>query len=123
MLLASTWSGWTDDALFTKNRFYVEGTARYGHASASHPDGTYDIAAGWAPAKNIVFTGNQYFGKQIDRPDDPTGTVTAKTPTMSRDWEGPQFDPAQPDTFPAFMVRHKAWLNALMTSEFGTQAR
>ena len=75
MVLASNWSGWTDDALFTKNRFYVEGVARYGHASASHPDGTYDIAPGWSPAKNIVFSRNQYFGKQIDRPDDPTGTV------------------------------------------------
>ena len=28
MVLASNWSGWTDDALFTKNRFYVEGSAR-----------------------------------------------------------------------------------------------
>ena len=68
MLLASNWSGWTEDALFSNNRFYVEGIARYGHASASHPDGTYDIAAGWAPAKDIVFSGNQYFGRQITDP-------------------------------------------------------
>jgi hypothetical protein len=119
MVLASNWSGWTDDALFTTNRFFVEGAARYGHASASHPDGTYDIAPGWAPAKNIVFSGNLYFGKQIDRPDDVAGTVAAATPAVTRDWQGPQFDPAHPDDFVAFMLRHKIWLNALMTTEFG----
>jgi hypothetical protein len=119
MVLASNWSGWTDDALFTKNRFYVEGTARYGHASASHPDGTYDIATGWAPAKNIVFSGNQYFGKQIDRPDDATGAVAATTRAITRDWQGPQFDPAHSDDFAAFMLRHKTWLRDLMKSEFG----
>lgn len=119
MVLASNWSGWTDDALFSKNRFYVEGVARYGHASASHPDGTYDIAAGWAPAKDMVFSGNRYYGKQIDRPDDPTGTVIATAPPLARDWDGPQFDPAHPEDFAAFMLRHKAWLNALMAGEFG----
>lgn len=119
MVLASNWSGWTDDALFSKNRFYVEGTARYGHASASHPDGTYDIASGWAPAKDIVFSGNQYFGTQIDRPGDATGTVSAQVPAMKRDWTGPQFDPAHPGDFDAFMARHKIWLRELMKSEFG----
>lgn len=77
------------------------------------------MAGGWAPAKNIVFSGNRYFGKQIDRPDDATGTVAATTPAVARDWEGPQFDPAHPDDFAAFMVRHKIWLNAMMTAEFG----
>lgn len=120
MVLASNWSGWTDDALFSKNRFYVEGVARYGYASASHPDGTYDIAAGWAPAKDIVFSGNRYYGKQIDRPDDATGNVIATAPPFARDWNGPQFDPAHPEDFAAFMLRHKAWLNALMAGEFGT---
>jgi len=119
MVLASNWSGWTDDALFSKNRFYVDGVARYGHASASHPDGTYDIAAGWAPAKGIVFSGNQYFGKQLDRPNDPAGTVAAAPPPIDRDWQGPQFDPAHPEDFAAFMLRHKIWLTALMASEFG----
>jgi hypothetical protein len=119
MVLASNWSGWADDVLFSKNLFYVDGTARYGHASASHPDGTYDIAPGWAPAKRMVFSGNQYFGKQIDRPDDATGTVAATIPGITRDWDGPQFDPARPDDFAAFMLRHKTWLTAMMTAEFG----
>ena len=122
MLLASNWSGWTEDAVFSKNRFYVEGVARYGHASASHPDGTYDIAAGWAPAKDIVFSGNHYFGRQIDRPEDATGKVDPRVPAASaalRDWSGPQFDPAIPDDFDDFMTRHKAWLRELMKTEFG----
>jgi len=119
MVLASNWSGWTDDALFSKNRFYVEGVARYGHASSSHPDGTYEIAPGWAPAKNIVFLGNQYFGKQIDRPEDATARIDLNVQPEKHDWTGPQFDPAQPDDFDAFMIRHKAWLRELMKSEFG----
>lgn len=119
MVLASNWSGWTDDALFSKNRFYVEGAARYGHAPSSHPNGTYEIAPGWAPAKNIVFSGNQYFGKQIDRPEDSTGRIDSRVPLKTRDWAGPPFDPAHPDDFDAFMVRHKTWLHELMKSEFG----
>jgi hypothetical protein len=119
MVLASNWSGWTDDALFSKNRFYVEGTARYGHAPSSHPNGTYEIAPGWAPAKNIVFSGNQYFGKQIDRPEDATARIDSRVPSKTLDWAGPPFDPAHPDDFDAFMVRHKAWLHELMKSEFG----
>lgn len=119
MVLASNWSGWTNDAQFSKNRFYVEGTARYGHASASHPDGTYDIAPDWAPAKNIVFEGNQYFGNQLDRPEDKTGQVNPKVVTKTRDWEGPKFDPAHPEDFDAFMAKHKIWLRALIQAEFG----
>lgn len=119
MVLASNWSGWTDDAVFKNNRFYVEGVARYGHAPASHPDGTYDIAPGWAPAKNMVFDGNQYFGKQIDRPEDANAKVEAIAPQVNRDWQGPQFDPANPDGFDAFMAQHAAWLHELMKEEFG----
>jgi hypothetical protein len=119
MVLASNWSGWTDDAVFSKNRFYVEGTARYGHASASHPDGTYEIASGWSPAKNIVFSGNRYFGKQIDRPEDPSAMVEASLPPEPRDWAGPQFNPAHPEDFDAFMAAHKVWLRDLMRREFG----
>ena len=119
MVLASNWSGWTEDAVFSKNRFYVEGTARYGHASASHPDGTYDIAAGWAPAKGMVFSGNQYFGRQIDRPEDASGVVSEKAPAVRRDWAGPQFDPAHPDDFDAFLAKHAAWLREMMKAEFG----
>jgi hypothetical protein len=122
MVLASNWSGWTQEALFSKNRFYVEGIARFGHASASHPDGTYEIAPGWAPAKDIVFSGNQYFGTQINRPEDPAALLDPHVPLKTRDWTGPQFDPADPgnsDAFDDFMARHKAWLRELMKSEFG----
>jgi hypothetical protein len=120
MVLASNWSGWTDGAVFSGNRFYVDGVARYGHATASHPDGTYDTAPGWAPAKNIVFTGNQYFGKQIDRPEDPTGKVDPAAPAVpARDWSGPRFDPAHPEGYESFLAKHKTWLRELMRAEFG----
>ena len=123
MVLASNWSGWTEDALFSKNRFYVEGTARYGHASVSHADGTYEIAPGWAPAKEVVFSGNRYFGKEVDRPEDAAGAVDSRVPDVlqRRDWAGPQFDPAHPDNFDSFMAMHGVWMRELIRSEFGVQ--
>lgn len=121
MVLVANWSGWADNALFTRNRFYVEGTASYGHASASHPDGTYDIAPGWAPAKNIVFSGNRYIGNQAGHPDDALGTFEPHPPPVVRDWAGPPFDPAHPEDFDRFMNLHQAWLRELMQSEFGRQ--
>ena len=40
---------------------------------------------------------------------------------LAEDWQA--FDPAHPDDFPAFMLRHKTWLNAMMTTEFGPDTR
>ena len=68
MLLASDWEGWADGATFAITFSYADGTARYGHEVARNKDGTYEIAAGWGPAKNIVFEGNRYIGRQIDAP-------------------------------------------------------
>jgi hypothetical protein len=35
------------------------------------------------------------------------------------DWTGPQFDPAHPEGFPAFVAKHRAWMEALMRAHFG----
>ena len=53
---------------------FADGSARYGHEVARNKDGTYEIAAGWGLAKNIVFEGNRYIGNQIDAPSDPRGS-------------------------------------------------
>jgi hypothetical protein len=119
MLLVSDWDGWADDAVFRDNRFYVEGTARYGHQTARNPDGTYAIAAGWGPARRIVFEGNRYFGRHVDRPADPSGVEEPAARIPRRDWSAPEFDPASPDGFDRFLTAHRKWMVGLFEREFG----
>ncbi len=119
MLAVTDWDGWADGALFRNNTFHVEGTARYGYQVARNKDGTYQIAPGWGPAKAIVFEGNRYIGKHVDRPQDTTGLVTESEKAPALDWNSPQFDPAKPDGFDAFMARHRKWMMRLFERQFG----
>jgi hypothetical protein len=46
--------------------------------------------------------------------------VSPAAPAMpSRDWTGPQFDPAHPEDYEAFLAKHRTWLRDLMRAEFG----
>lgn len=119
MLIVTDWSGWANGAVFRGNRFFVDGTARYGHQVDRAEDGTYTIGSGWGPAKGIVFEGNEYVGRHLDRPEDPTGKIlpSAKPPAVN--WESPRFDPAHPEGFEAFLQRHRRWLIRMMEAHFG----
>jgi hypothetical protein len=119
MLAVTTWEGWPRDAVFQNNTFWVMGTARYGHEVKRNRDGTYDLAPGWGPAPGIVFEGNRYIGKNVDRPEDPKAIVEASAPAPTLDWNGPQFDPADPDHFDAFMAAHRKWMLRLFEQQFG----
>jgi hypothetical protein len=119
MLAVTTWDGWPRDALFRNNTFWVLGTARYGHEIKRNKDGTYELASGWGPAKDIVFEGNRYIGQNVDRPEDSNGVVQASAPAPSIDWNEPQFDPADPDHFDAFMAAHRQWMLRLFGQQFG----
>jgi len=119
VVLMSSWSGWARDTRFVRNRFYVEGTARYGHGVAKNPDGTYDLAEGWGPAEDTVFQGNFFFGHHTGLPGAAENTVASRVPAVHRQWTTPAFDPSRPDTFDAFLVAHRAWLRRLITGEFG----
>ena len=118
MVLFSDWSGWAKDTRFLRNRFYVEGTARYGHAISRNPDWTYVLADGWGPATGTVFEGNFFWGNHVAMPAD----VTAKSggvPVLHRKWNSPEFDPTHPEALDAFLAAHRKWLRELMQSEFG----
>jgi len=117
ILLTSDWQGWADDAVFRKNTFYVEGVARYGHG-LKHDDGSYALEPGWGGAKGIVFDGNQYIGRHVDRPEDAKG-VEQGSPAPRLDWNAPQFDPSKPDEFDAFLKKHREWMMRLFTRQFG----
>ena len=119
ILAATNWEGWARDAVFRNNTFWVLGTARYGHEIKRNKDGTYALAPGWGPAQNIVFEGNRYIGNNIDRPEDPNAVVEASVPVPTLDWNGPQFDPADPDRFDAFMAAHRTWMLQLFEKQFG----
>ena len=119
MLVLSDWTGWADGAVFRNNTFHVQGVARYGHATARNEDGTYGIAPGWGPAKGIVFEGNRYRGRHIDRPEDPQGEMEEASAATKLDWSGPQFDPAHPDGFDDYLKKHRRWMLRLFEQQFG----
>ncbi len=120
MLAVTSWEGWASDAVFRNNTFWVQGTARYGHEIKRNKNGTYELAPGWGPAKNIVFEGNRYIGRNLDRPDDATGIfVESQTPPANLDWAGPSFDTANPDNFDAFLAAHRQWITHLFEQQFG----
>jgi hypothetical protein len=119
MLAVTNWNGWGRDALFRNNAFWVFGTARYGHEVKRNPDGTYELAPGWGPAQGIVFQGNRYIGRNIDRPRDPSAVVENSAPEPNLDWRGPSFDPIDPDRFDAFLTAHRKWMMHLFEQQFG----
>ncbi len=122
LMLTSEWSGWSTGTTLRNNKFYVDGTARYGHGVKRLDDGTYTIEPGWGGAMDIVFEGNYYGGRHLDRPTDPAA-IEAAQPRPSIQWDGPEFDPAQPDGFDAFLQRHRAWMTAMFERQFGHPIR
>jgi hypothetical protein len=122
MLAVTNWEGWADRAVFRDNIFYVEGTAHYGH-EVSRKDGMYAITSGWGPAKAIIFEGNRYIGRHVDRPEDLKGVAEESGKMPKMDWNGPQFDPAKPDNFGRFLPKHREWILRLFEQQFGKPVR
>jgi hypothetical protein len=121
MLIVTDWEGWADGALFRNNLFDVQGIARYGHQVKRNDDGTYELAAGWGPAKNIVFEDNNYSGRNIDVPLESKITAHSSPPPL--DWNEPAFDPAHPENYQSFIGAHRAWMMRLFEQQFGTPVR
>jgi hypothetical protein len=117
MLVLSDWQGWANGAIFRNNRFYVQGTARYGHGT-KHNDGTYALEPGPGGAQGIVFEGNLFAGKHVDRFEDATATVETDVATPKIDWDSPQFDPSKPDTFETYLAKHRQWMLRLFQQQF-----
>jgi hypothetical protein len=73
--ITSSWDGWSKNANFTGNSFFVEGSVTFGHSLKRLDGGAYTIAPGWAPAQDINFNGNHYFGTMINPPTDDADKV------------------------------------------------
>jgi hypothetical protein len=119
ILLVSSWDGWSKGAVFRKNTFVAAGTGRFGHEVGRNEAGQYTIAPGWGEAKGIVFDGNAYFGNNVDIPEDAGAVVERKLPAAAIDWNEPEFDAARPETFAAYLTRHRAWMMRLFEQQFG----
>ncbi len=120
LLLLSDWSGWANGLELSKNLFHSEGIARYGHQVSRNNTGAYGLGPGWGPATNIVVSGNAYIGRHEDRPvDNGRDPSAAPKPIAFDDWPGPQFDPAHPEKFGAYIQAHRQWMLRLMERQFG----
>lgn len=116
MVVATNWDGWARDVRITGNMFKVAGTARYGREiGRSGPD--YLIKAGFDPAEFIRFRDNRYWGSHIDLPADAAGQVIPVWEEQPADWDVPVFDPANPEGFTDFIIRHRVWMIAMLQRE------
>ncbi len=125
-MLVSDWLGWSSNAIFQSNTFYIQGgTLRFGHSISRNPDGTYHLAQGWGPANNIVFNGNRYSGNVIDPPSDylPPSAATLHVFTPKLDWKEPLFDPTRPQDYSVFIAAHRVWITHLFQQQFGHAPR
>jgi len=119
MLLVSGWDGWSKGAVFRQNTFDVEGTAHYGHEVHRGQDGKYEIEPGWGEATDIHFEGNRFFGRNADLPSDPKALIDPAYHPDSLNWNEPVFNPAHPEDFSAYLVKHRQWMTQLFTEQFG----
>jgi hypothetical protein len=118
MVVATNWDGWARDVRFSGNAFNVAGTARYGReAGRSGPD--YLIQPGFAPAQAIRFSGNAYLGRHIDLPPDDAAQIVPSYVEPQADWAVPTFDPAKPEGFSDYLIRHRSWMLTMLQRELG----
>ena len=116
MVVATQWDGWARDVRFHDNVFKVAGTARYGsEVGRDGPD--YMIKAGFSPAEFIRFSGNNYLGHHVDVPEE--GTVSLPYQEQPSDWQVPTFDPANPEGFSDYLIRHRSWMLTMLQRELG----
>ena len=69
--------------------------------------------------KGIVFEGNLYAGRHVDRFEDARGKAESEVAAPKVDWDGPQFDPSKPDTFDGYLAKHRQWMLRLFQQQFG----
>lgn len=119
ILLVSSWDGWSNGASFRSNIFDVAGAGRFGHELRRNPDGTYEIGPGWGGAQDIQFERNQYFGRILDVPNDPSAVIERQYRAPTLDWNEPTFDAAHPEGFSTFLAEHRRWMLRLFASQFG----
>ena len=117
--ITSDWNGWSTDAWFIDNHFFVQGTLSFGHSVKRLSDGSYHIAPGWGGASNIHFVGNGYAGTVINWPIHSGPEKIGNSPRVHISWSSePMFNPRYPLKYPAYLASHHAWMVKLFQKEY-----
>jgi hypothetical protein len=123
ILLVSMWNGWSKNAVFEANKFYIQGHAEYGHEVHRDEDGKYQVEPGWGGAQQIRFVGNNYFGPNATAPEGDDGHIDPSKNAASWKENEPQFDPSSVDHFEGFLQKHRKWMMAMLRQRLGTEIR
>jgi hypothetical protein len=119
LAITADWGGWAKDVLLRGNLFASQGTSAYGHGMARNPQGAYTLAPGWGGATGLRFEGNRFLGNHVDPPETVTPGDASGQAIAELMQKEPRFDPTKPDGFADFLVKHRAWMIALFTRQFG----
>lgn len=119
LVIAADWGGWANDVRFRGNVFAAPGTAVYGHGTARNAQGAYTLASGWGGATDFRFEGNRFLGNHVDPPETVTPGDASGQAIAELMQKEPHFNPANPDGFADFLVKHRAWMIELFTRQFG----
>lgn len=120
-ILTTDWSGWAKKVTFRGNLFAAAGTAIYGHATTQKSDGNYESQPGWGGARggNLVFENNRFVGQHQDAPEAVTPGDASGQEIAEMIAAEPRFNPGEPDGFKDYLQKHRAWMLALFTRQFG----
>lgn len=119
--ITSEWGGWSNDAWFVGNRFYIKGSVAFGHSVKRLNNGAYKIMPGWGGASNIHFIGNRYTGTVLNWPSGSESSQPRDAEPLPRDWSSePTFNPRFPLQYPKYLAEHRAWMVELFRSVFGS---
>jgi len=62
-------------------------------------------------------------GRNVDQPEDRSGTQNSMADDPRLDLNEPVFDPAHPELFDSFIAEHRRWLMDLFKQQFGEKPR
>jgi hypothetical protein len=119
LAIAADWGGWAKDVTIRGNLFAAQGTAVYGHGAARSAQGVYTLAPGWGGATGLSFEGNRFWGNHVDPPEAVTQGDASGQAIAALMQNEPHFDPANPAGFGDYLAKHRIWMIALFTRQFG----
>lgn len=120
MVVATWWNGWSGRVTFRGNWLGSSGTALYGYETGRN-GGRYLATAGFPPPLDLIFSGNDFAGRHVDRPADEAARMREEAEQRPVDWAVPVMDMTKPDELPAFLDRHREWMLRMLRRELGTR--
>ena len=101
MMLVTDWSGWSTGAMLRNNRFYVDGDGALRARSQAAGGRHVHDGAGLGRREGHRVRGQSLRRQARGCPEGAACARQDRRPAI--DWSGPEFDPAKPDEFDAFL--------------------